>query len=60
MKFSAKFLVLLHFRTKLQADIRKKRVMDNNELNDNTKLLLALGTVTSVTMIVFAIMLARD
>jgi len=59
-KYDHKGDELLHFRTKLQADIRKKKVMDNNELNDNTKLLLALGTVTSVTMIVFAIMLARD
>jgi len=51
---------LLHFRTTAHPDVRKKRVMDNNELNNNTQLLLALGTVTSVTLIIFAIMLARD
>jgi len=51
---------LLHFRNSLQPDILKKRIMDNNELNNNTKLLLALGTVTGATLILFAILLAKD
>ena len=34
--------------------------MDSNELYVNSQLLYALGTVTAATLIVFAIVLARD
>lgn len=40
--------------------ILKKRIMDNNELYLSTKLLFTLGTVTVTTLLVFAIVLARD
>ena len=51
---------LLYFRNKLQPDVRKKRTLDNNELYVNTQLLYTLGTVTALTLVVFAIVLARD
>ena len=51
---------LLYFRNKLLPDVRKKRIMDNNETFVNAELLYALGTVSAVTLIVFAIVLARD
>ena len=40
--------------------ILKKRIMDNNELYLTTKLLFTLGTVTATTLIIFAVILARD
>lgn len=51
---------LLYFRNKLLPDVQKKRIMDNNETFVNAELLYALGTVSAVTLIVFAIVLARD
>lgn len=51
---------LLYFRNKLLPDVRKKRVMDNNELYVNSQLLFTLGTVTAATLIIFGIVLARD
>jgi len=59
-KYDYKGDELLHFRTHLQPDVRKKKILDNNELYVNSQLLFALGTVTSATLIVFAILLARD
>ena len=59
-KYDFKGDELLHFRTHLQPDVRKKKIMDNNELYVNSQLLFALGTVTSATLIVFAILLARE
>jgi hypothetical protein len=50
----------LHFRTHAQPDIRKKKIIDNNELFVNSQLIYTLGTVTMATLIVFSIMLARD
>jgi len=40
--------------------ILKKRIMDNNELYLSSKLLFTLGTVSVTTLLVFAIVLARD
>ena len=40
--------------------ILSKRIMDNNELYLTTKLLFTLGTVTATTLIIFAVILARD
>lgn len=40
--------------------ILKKRIMDNNDLYLSSNLLFTLGTVTASTLIVFAIILARD
>lgn len=59
-KYDMKGDELLHFRTHLLPDVRKKKIMDNNELYVNSQLLFALGTVTSATLILFAILLARD
>jgi len=59
-KYDYKGDELLHFRNHLQPDIRKKKIMDNNELLLNSQLLFALGTVTTATLIVFAILLAKD
>lgn len=51
---------LLYFRNKALPNVRKKRTLDSNELYVNSQLLYALGTVTAATLIVFAIVLARD
>ena len=51
---------LLYFRNKLQPNVRKKRVIDNNELFLNSEILFTLGTVTAATLIVLAIVLARE
>jgi hypothetical protein len=59
-KYDFKGDELLHFRTHEQPNIRKKKIIDNNELFVNSELLFTLGTVTTATLIVFAIMLARD
>ncbi len=40
--------------------ILQKRIMDNNELYLSSKLLFTLGTVSVTTLLVFAIVLARD
>ena len=40
--------------------IMQKRIMDNNELYLSSKLLFTLGTVSVTTLLVFAIVLARD
>ena len=42
------------------ARIMKKKIMDNNELYLSSKLLFTLGTVSVTTLLVFAIVLARD
>jgi hypothetical protein len=59
-KYDFKGDELLHFRTHAQPDIRKKKIIDNNELFVNSQLIYTLGTVTMATLIVFSIMLARD
>lgn len=59
-KYDFKGDELLHFRTHAQPDIRKKKIIDNNELYVNSELLFTLGTVTTAILIVFAIVLARD
>ena len=59
-KYDFKGDELLHFRTHLQPDVRKKKIIDNNQLYVNSQLLFTLGTVTTATLIVFAILLARD
>ena len=51
---------LLYFRNKLLPNVRKKRTQDSNELYVRSQLLYALGSVTAATLIVFAIVLARD
>ncbi len=51
---------LLYFRTKVRKNIREKAISDNNELYMNSDLMYTLGTLTTVTLIAFAIMLARD
>lgn len=51
---------LLYFRNKLLPDVRKKRTLDSNEMYVRSQLLYALGTVTAATLIVFAVVLARD
>jgi hypothetical protein len=40
--------------------ILKKKIMDNNELYLSSKLLFTLGTVSVTTLLIFAIVLARD
>lgn len=50
----------LYFRKKRAPTIQEKIIMDNNQLYLNTKLLYTLGTVTTATLIVLAIVLARD
>jgi len=59
-KYDFKGDELLHFRTKLIPDVRKKKIIDNNDLYVNSQLLFALGTVTTATLIVFAILLAKE
>jgi len=59
-KYDFKGDELLHFRTKLIPDVRKKKILDNNDLYVNSQLLFALGTVTTATLIVFAILLAKE
>lgn len=51
---------LLYFRNKPIPQLREKRVMDNNEQYVTSKLMLSLGTLSAATLIVFAIMLARE
>ena len=50
----------LYFRKKRLPNIKEKVIMDNNELYLNTKLVYTLGTVTMATLLVLAIVLARD
>ena len=51
---------LLHFRNKAIPQLREKHVTDNNEQYVTSKLMLSLGTLSAATLIVFAIMLARE
>ena len=51
---------LLYFRNKPIPQLREKRVMDNNEQYVTSQLMLSLGTLSAATLIVFAIMLARE
>ena len=50
----------LYFRKKRLPNVREKVIMDNNELYLNTKLVYTLGTVTMATLLILAIVLARD
>ena len=51
-----------HIQSSNQTGVRimKKQIMDNNELYLSSKLLFTLGTVSVTTLLVFAIVLARD
>ena len=51
-----------HIQSSDQSGVRilKKQIMDNNELYLSSKLLFTLGTVSITTLLVFAIVLARD
>ena len=51
-----------HIQSSDQTGVRilKKQIMDNNELYLSSKLLFTLGTVSVTTLLVFAIVLARD
>lgn len=51
---------LLHFRNKPIPQLREKHVTDNNEQYVTSQLMLSLGTLSAATLIVFAIMLARE
>jgi hypothetical protein len=51
---------LLYFRNKPIPQLREKRVMDNNQQYVTSQLMLSLGTLSAATLIVFAIMLARE
>jgi len=51
---------LLHFRNKPIPQLREKRIMDNNQQYVTSQLMLSLGTLSAATLIVFAIMLARE
>ena len=51
---------LLDFRNKPIPQVREKRIMDNNQQYVTSQLMLSLGTLSAATLIVFAIMLARE
>jgi hypothetical protein len=51
---------LLYFRNKAIPQLRDKRISDNNEQYVTSQLMLSLGTLTAATLVVFAILLARD
>jgi hypothetical protein len=51
---------LLYFRNKAIPQLREKRIIDNNQQYVTSQLMLSLGTLTAATLVVFAIMLARD
>lgn len=51
---------LLYFRNKAVPQLRDKRISDNNEQYVTSQLVLSLGTLTAATLIVFAILLARE
>ena len=51
---------LLYFRNKPIPQVREKRVMDNNQQYVTSQLMFSLGTLSAATLIVFAIMLARE
>ena len=51
---------LLHFRNKPIPQLREKRLTDNNQQYVTSQLMLSLGTLSAATLIVFAIMLARE
>ena len=51
---------LLYFRNKPIPQVREKRVMDSNQQYVTSQLMLSLGTLSAATLIVFAIMLARE
>lgn len=50
----------LYFRKKRHHHLLEKKIMDHNQLYLNTKLLYTLGTVTCATLIILAILIARD
>lgn len=50
----------LYFRRKRRSNLMEKKIMDHNEEYLNTKLLYTLGTVSCATLILLAIVLARD
>ena len=51
---------LLYFRTKPVPNIRERDILDNNEQYVTSQLTLSLGAITAATLIVFAILLARE
>ena len=59
-RYDYKGTELLYFRNKVKPDVRQKSVLDNNELNVTNELLFTLGTLTTATLIVFAVILARE
>jgi hypothetical protein len=50
----------LYFRKKRPKNLMEKKIADNNEQYLNTQLLYTLGTVSCATLIIFAIILARN
>ena len=50
----------LYFRRKRRSNLLEKKIADHNEQYLNTKLLYTLGTVSCATLILLAIVLARD
>ena len=51
---------LLHFRIKPIPNIRERVILDNNEQYVTSQLTLSLGAITAATLIVFAVLLARE
>ena len=51
---------LLYFRTKPIPNIRERVILDNNEQYVTSQLTLSLGAITAATLIVFAVLLARE
>ena len=51
---------LLYFRTKPIPNIRERDILDNNEQFVTSQLTLSLGAITAATLIVFAVLLARE
>jgi len=50
----------LYFRRKRRSNLMEKKIMDHNEQYLNTKILYTLGTVSCATLILLAIVIARD
>lgn len=50
----------LYFKKKRQSNLMEKKITDNNQLYLNTQILYTLGTVSCATLILLAIVIARD
>jgi hypothetical protein len=59
-KYDYKGDSLLHFRIKPIPNIRERDILDNNEQYVTSQLTLSLGAITAATLIVFAVLLARE